>query len=109
MPVSLFHPTRCSSPPPTQLPSPPRPHTHNTQKNRPLRSTYGLESLVCLGGFDNLRREFAWSPPSSAAAEAGASASEGGGAFTLELDATAYPWGKLYELECETVRDRDGG
>lgn len=61
-------------------------HTHAH-----AHSGYGLQSLECLGGFDNLRREFAWAPP-------------GGGKFTLELDATSYPWGTLYELECETVR-----
>jgi hypothetical protein len=49
---------------------------------------------VCLGGFDNLRREFSWAPHGGP---------EGGRGFTLELDATTYPWGTLYELECETV------
>ncbi|KAI8471375.1 MAG: CYTH-like domain-containing protein [Monoraphidium minutum] len=63
---------------------------HDSDIVRRLASQYGLQSLVCLGGFDNLRREFAWAPPG------------GGGEFTLELDATAYPWGTLYELECET-------
>jgi uncharacterized protein YjbK len=51
-----------------------------------LVTQYSLTSLKCLGGFDNLRREFAWS------------------GFTLELDRTEYPWGVLHELECETVR-----
>ncbi len=46
---------------------------------------YGLTSLTCLGGFKNLRKEFEW---------------EG---FVLELDETAYEWGTLYELECETA------
>jgi hypothetical protein len=51
-------------------------------------SKYGLRELVCLGGFNNMRQEAAWQ------------------GFTLELDETSYPWGKLYELEAETVRMR---
>lgn len=50
-------------------------------------SKYNLTELVCMGGFDNTRQEVSW---------------EG---FTLELDETKYPWGTLYELEAETVRD----
>jgi hypothetical protein len=46
---------------------------------------YKLSSLICLGGFNNLRKEFAWQ------------------GYTLELDATSYDWGTLYEIECETV------
>lgn len=65
---------------------------HDSDIVRRLASQYSLTSLVCLGGFDNLRREFAWAPEGGAAAKP----------FTLELDATAYPWGTLYELECET-------
>jgi uncharacterized protein YjbK len=51
---------------------------------------YGLASLVCLGGFRNTRREFSWR------------GGGGGAARTLELDATHYDWGEVYELECET-------
>jgi hypothetical protein len=47
---------------------------------------YGLTQLVSLGGFTNTRQECAWR------------------GFVLELDATRYPWGCLYELEAETVR-----
>lgn len=65
--------------------------SHPGEIARRLGSEYGLRSLVCLGGFDNLRREYAWSPAGS-----------NGRQFTLELDSTAYPWGTLYELECET-------
>lgn len=59
-----------------------------------LASKYGLTSLVCLGGFENLRREFSWSPP--------AGGPHHGAEFTLELDETRFEWGTLYELECET-------
>jgi hypothetical protein len=48
-------------------------------------SKYGLQELVCLGGFDNSRQEISWQ------------------GYTLELDETKYPWGTLYELEAETV------
>ncbi|KAF8054827.1 TTM3 [Scenedesmus sp. PABB004] len=51
---------------------------------RRLARQYGLTALVSLGGFENTRQEVAW---------------EG---FTLELDATRYEWGTLYELEAET-------
>jgi hypothetical protein len=50
------------------------------------RSSYGVQQLVCLGGFQNQRQEFSW------------------GGHTLELDETKYEWGTLYEIECETVR-----
>ena len=50
----------------------------------PDRKT-GIHSLVCLGGFRNLRQEYAW---------------EG---LTLELDETFFKQGTLYEIECETV------
>jgi hypothetical protein len=46
---------------------------------------YGLSQLVGLGGFSNTRQECSWR------------------GFTLELDETAYPWGRLHELEAETV------
>lgn len=45
-----------------------------------------LDKLVCLGGFKNLRRDYAW---------------EG---FKLELDETQFDWGTVYEVEVETVR-----
>ena len=45
---------------------------------------FALTSLVCLGGFANTRREFSWR------------------GRTLELDATRYEHGDVYELECET-------
>jgi hypothetical protein len=45
---------------------------------------------VGLGGFSNVRQECSWQ------------------GFTLELDATSYPWGCLYELEAETVRGGGG-
>ena len=48
------------------------------------------DGLVGLGGFHNLRKEYAWSGPS-------------GSEVVLELDQTSYPWGTLHELECETV------
>jgi hypothetical protein len=46
-----------------------------------LRGDVGLGGLVCLGGFLNERREYEW------------------GGHLLELDATAYDWGTVYELE----------
>jgi uncharacterized protein YjbK len=46
---------------------------------------YQLTALVALGGFTNIRQEATWR------------------GHTLELDETSYPWGTLYELECETV------
>jgi hypothetical protein len=54
---------------------------------RALRRAYGVQQLVCLGGFQNQRQEFSW------------------GGHTLELDETKYEWGTLYEIECETVGD----
>ena len=45
-----------------------------------------VQKLVCLGGFKNLRRDYAW---------------EG---FKLELDETHFDWGTVYEVEVETVR-----
>lgn len=49
------------------------------------KSQYGVASLVCLGGFENARSDFAF---------------EG---HTLELDETRYPWGTLYEIEVESA------
>lgn len=48
-------------------------------------STQGITSLVCLGGFENQRRVYAWQQE------------------TIELDETKFEWGTLYEIECETV------
>ncbi|KAL4444307.1 hypothetical protein ABPG75_012044 [Micractinium tetrahymenae] len=50
-----------------------------------LKSSAGVQQLVCLGGFDNTRQEFEW------------------GGHLLELDETKFEWGTLYELECETA------
>ena len=49
-----------------------------------------MRELVCLGGFRNLRRDYAW---------------EG---FKLELDETQFEWGTVYEIEVETVRQPPG-
>jgi adenylate cyclase class IV len=50
-----------------------------------LKEQYGLKNgLRLLGGFDNLRSIYNWR------------------GHTLELDTTAYPWGTVHELECET-------
>lgn len=56
---------------------------------RGLAERYGLTQLVCLGGFSNSRQECTWQ------------------GFTLELDATSYPWGCLYELEAETDKPEE--
>lgn len=50
-----------------------------------LKSSTGVQELVCLGGFNNTRQEFEW------------------GGHLLELDETKFEWGTLYELECETA------
>ncbi|EFN57892.1 hypothetical protein CHLNCDRAFT_29986 [Chlorella variabilis] len=50
-----------------------------------LKSSTGVQQLVCLGGFNNTRQEFEW------------------GGHLLELDETQYEWGRLYELECESA------
>jgi uncharacterized protein YjbK len=49
------------------------------------KAQYGVKSLACLGGFENLRSDYAF---------------EG---HTLELDETRYPWGTLYEIEVESA------
>jgi len=54
-----------------------------------VRDKFAPEGLVCLGGFRNVRQEFAW---------------EG---QTIELDETQYDWGTLYELECETYQPEE--
>lgn len=48
-------------------------------------SKLGVQSLVSLGGFKNVRQDFSW---------------EG---FKLELDETQFDWGTVYEIEVETV------
>ena len=53
---------------------------------RKLRERHTMRGLVCLGGFDNFRKEFVWR------------------GHLLEVDQTSYPWGTRHELECETVR-----
>ena len=45
-----------------------------------------IGKLICLGGFENERKDFSW---------------EG---FKLELDATKFAHGTVYEIEVETVR-----
>lgn len=49
-----------------------------------LCSKLGVQSLVSLGGFKNVRQDFSW---------------EG---FKLELDETQFDWGTVYEIEVET-------
>ncbi|KAF6256384.1 CYTH-like domain-containing protein [Scenedesmus sp. NREL 46B-D3] len=56
---------------------------------RGLVQRYGLTRLVSLGGFSNTRQECSWQ------------------GFTLELDATRYSWGCLYELEAETDKPEE--
>lgn len=53
---------------------------------RALR-TYSVQGIRALGGFRNERKVFDWD------------------GLELELDATQYDWGTLYELEVETVRN----
>ena len=45
---------------------------------------YGVSSLVCLGGFANVRKDYDY---------------EG---HTLELDETRFEWGTVYEIEIES-------
>lgn len=51
--------------------------------------TFGLTSLVPLGGFHNVRTEFSWQ------------------GHTVELDETQFSHGTLYEIECETDHPED--
>ena len=46
-----------------------------------------MQGIRALGGFRNERKVFDWD------------------GLELELDATQYDWGTLYELEVETVRN----
>lgn len=57
-----------------------------------LNAEWGIERIVCLGGFSNHRTEYVWTH-----------GGEGSKPLTLELDATGYEWGTLYEIECETT------
>ena len=64
-------------------------HDPNTQARYDIvdkiRALYpSMEHLKCLGGFDNLRREFTWEN------------------HKLELDHTSYEFGDLFEIEIET-------
>jgi len=49
-----------------------------------VASRFGVSSLVCLGGFENVRQEFPFA------------------GHTLELDETRFAWGTLYEIEVES-------
>jgi adenylate cyclase class IV len=50
-----------------------------------VKRDYGVTSLVSLGGFANVRKDFAF---------------EG---HTLELDETQFEWGTVYEIEIESA------
>ena len=52
------------------------------------RREMGVEELVCLGGFRNVRSDFDWA------------------GCKLELDETQFEWGTVYEIEVESVRAR---
>ena len=49
------------------------------------KTQYGVSDLVCMGGFRNVRKDFAF---------------EG---HTLELDETRFEWGTVYEIEIESA------
>ncbi|GKV07578.1 hypothetical protein SLEP1_g19331 [Rubroshorea leprosula] len=56
-----------------------------------VREEFGVDELVCLGGFRNVRGVYDWK------------------GLKLELDETIYEFGVSYEIECETTepeRDR---
>ena len=44
-----------------------------------------MNSLICLGGFKNVRSDYDWA------------------GFKLELDETQFEWGTVFEIEVETV------
>ncbi|XP_017218351.1 triphosphate tunnel metalloenzyme 3 [Daucus carota subsp. sativus] len=50
-----------------------------------VREEFGVEGLVCLGGFKNVRRVYDWN------------------GLKLEVDETMYDFGTCYEVECESV------
>jgi len=59
---------------------------HESKLIQKLRKDFKLaKGLVLLGGFNNLRNVYKWK------------------GHTLEVDLTSYPWGCMFELECETV------
>lgn len=61
--------------------------SHDSPLMEKLRNEYNFnEGLVLIGGFNNLRSVYSWK------------------GNILELDQTSYPWGSMYEIECETVR-----
>ena len=53
-------------------------------RDRPRRK-FGVSGLKSLGGFKNVRDVHDWK------------------GLQVEVDETKYPWGTVYELECETV------
>lgn len=58
---------------------------HESELILKLRKDFKLvKGLVLLGGFNNLRNVYKWK------------------GHTLEVDLTSYPWGSMFELECET-------
>lgn len=48
-----------------------------------VKEEFGVEGLVCLGGFKNVRRVYDWK------------------GLKLEVDETMYDFGTCYEVECE--------
>jgi len=54
-----------------------------------VAARFGVTSLVCLGGFENVRQEFPFA------------------GHTLELDETRFAWGTLYEVEVESARPEE--
>lgn len=53
-----------------------------------MRKQFAPQKLVGLGGFRNTRDVFDWDGQ------------------TIELDATQYDWGNMYEIECETTEPK---
>ncbi|KAL8117375.1 triphosphate tunnel metalloenzyme 3-like [Apium graveolens] len=49
-----------------------------------VKEEFGVEGLVCLGGFKNVRRVYEWK------------------GLKLEVDETMYDFGTCYEVECES-------
>lgn len=57
-----------------------------------LKEEFGVNGLVCLGGFRNVRNVFDWN------------------GLKLEVDETDYGFGTSYEIECESEQpDRAKG
>lgn len=50
-----------------------------------VKEEFCVEGLVCLGGFKNVRKVYAWN------------------GLKLEVDETGYDFGTCYEVECESV------